>query len=389
MKKTIYAFIMLFAFNVTVKAQSPAKTFTLKGQLTGTAMDSVTIDYPDINKYNHVTTAIKKGYFTINGNIDHPTNARILFKTMGEVIPRAQLEVRTRSIYLDPGLQTIAGDAANIKALKITGSKTQAEYDELDAKVLPILAEMQPVLDEYDKEKDDEKQAAIHDKFEPYQNRIKKATYQFFIDHPTSYITADQIKYYVSGMSLDSIKRVYVGFNNELKESANGKTLAEEIRQIESGSPGAIAAVFSKNDINGKPLSLANFKGKYVMLDFWASWCVPCRAGNPHMIALYSKYKSKGFEIIGISDDDSKPELWKGAVAKDGVGIWNHVLRGLNMDLVRKRLPNPYDINEQYGIHTLPTKILIDPQGKIIGRYGDNIGGTDEDMDKMLASIFK
>jgi thiol-disulfide isomerase/thioredoxin len=385
MKKIAFAILIsALAFDTNIQAQNRPGTFMLKGQLTGTRMDSVFVDYVAADgKYTHAAEAVNNGVFAISGNINHPVNARVLFKTAGEVIPR------TKSVYLDPGMQTITGDAATLAGIKLTGSKTQAEYEELEAQVLPIRAEMKPVLDEYYAEKDHEKQAAIRDKFEPYQNRIKKATYQFFIAHPTSYITADQIKYYVSSMSLDSIRRVYNGFNAELKNSENGIQLAKEIKDIESGSPGAVAAIFSKTDINGKPLSLSDFKGKYVMLDFWASWCVPCRAGNPHMIALYNKYKSKGLEIIGISDDDSRPELWKGAVAKDGVGIWKHVLRGLNMDLARKRLPNPDDLNQQYGIHTIPTKILIDPKGKIIGRFGDSTGGTDEDMDKMLASVFK
>jgi glutathione peroxidase-family protein len=113
---------------------------------------------------------------------------------------------------------------------------------------------------------------------------------------------------------------------------------------------------------------------------------VPCRKGNPHLKDLYHKYKSKGFEIIGISDDDNKPEAWKKAVEKDGIGIWKLVLRGL------KRTQNGYDdsgdISHNYGIHTLPTKILIDPKGMIVGRYGG--GGEDDNaMDKKLEEIFE
>ncbi|RYG08102.1 MAG: TlpA family protein disulfide reductase, partial [Chitinophagaceae bacterium] len=138
-------------------------------------------------------------------------------------------------------------------------------------------------------------------------------------------------------------------------------------------------------DIGGKPLSLADFKGKYVLLDFWASWCVPCREGNPHLKKLYAQYKNKGLEIIGVSDDDSKPYAWKAAVAQDQIGMWKHVLRGL------KRVGDTYDrtndISENFGIHTLPTKILIDRNGKIVGRYGGG-GESDEAMDKKLAEIF-
>jgi thiol-disulfide isomerase/thioredoxin len=123
------------------------------------------------------------------------------------------------------------------------------------------------------------------------------------------------------------------------------------------------------------------------LLDFWASWCVPCRKGNPHLLSLYSKYKDKGLEIIGVSDDDNNHEAWQKAVDKDGIGVWKHVLRGLDM---KKRLAgeeNESDISQYYGIHSLPTKILIDPNGIIIGRYGGG-GESDEAMDKKFAEIF-
>jgi thiol-disulfide isomerase/thioredoxin len=119
------------------------------------------------------------------------------------------------------------------------------------------------------------------------------------------------------------------------------------------------------------------------LLDFWASWCVPCRKGNPHLIKLYNQYKEQGFEIIGISDDDSKVEAWHKAVEQDKIGIWKHVLRGMDIEKKMKGQSNPGDISEKYNISTLPTKILIDKNGKIIGRYGSE----EEDLDKKLAEL--
>ncbi|MNE72996.1 Thiol-disulfide oxidoreductase ResA [compost metagenome] len=122
-----------------------------------------------------------------------------------------------------------------------------------------------------------------------------------------------------------------------------------------------------------------------MLLDFWASWCAPCRKGNPHLISLYSKYKDKGLEIIGISDDDSNLAAWKKAVEQDKIGIWKHVLRGLKR--TSKGYDKSEDISEPYAIHSLPTKILVDKNGVIIGRYGGG-GENDEAMDKKLAEIF-
>lgn len=366
-----------------------AKQFTINGTLTGAHVDSVLFYYQDAaGKYAHIEKPVVNNQFTLNGDIAQPGSSRILFKKKGEVISRYEQQDKMREFYIEPVALTLTGDPSNIQSLKLTGSKTEDENMELQAKIAPIRQEMKPLEEAFMKEKDHEKAAAIHDQFEPYNARIKKITYQFFLDHPNSYVTLDMMRYFVSNMSLDSAKRVYNAFNDELKATDGAKDIIKNIKQVEAGSPGAMAPLFTKTDINGKQISLSDFKGKYVMLDFWASWCVPCRKSNPHMIELYNKYKSKGFDVIGIADDDGKPAIWKAAVAQDNVGIWHNVTRGLNWDLLRANKPNPDDLDQQYGIASIPTKILIDPSGKIIGRFGDSFGGSEEDMDKMLASVF-
>jgi thiol-disulfide isomerase/thioredoxin len=154
------------------------------------------------------------------------------------------------------------------------------------------------------------------------------------------------------------------------------------------GIPGSTAASFSTIDINGKPIKLSDFKGKYVLLDFWASWCVPCRKSNPHLIEIYHQYKAKGFDIIGVSDDDTRQMQWRNAVKHDSTGIWHQILRGAGKITAQKSSGNSKDLHQLYSIQSLPTKILIDPTGKIIGRYGDN-DTTDDDLDKKLKEIFK
>ena len=393
--------------HTSAQSVSKGKPFTIKGSLTVNKADSATLYYEgDGGKYMHQTIPVKNNQFTLTGNIPHAVSSRIVFKKTKEVIPREKQEERMREFYIEPGIMTLKGDPVNVKTLVMTGSKTQTEYEALNSKIESIRLEEKPLEAKYMKANEEymnaeknKKSAAvldslkyiaadIHDQFEPYNARIKRDTYKFFTEHPNSYVTLSMMRYYVSSMSLDSAKQIYNAFNSELKATPDARDIDEHIKQIEAGSPGAIAPLFTKTDINGKSLSLADFKGKYVMLDFWASWCVPCRKSNPHMIELYNKYKAKGFDVIGIADDDRKIAVWNAAVAKDGVGIWHNVLRGLDMDKIMKNIKNPEDLDQQYGIASIPTKILIGPDGKILGRYGDSYGGTEEDMDKMLAAIF-
>ncbi|HMI05818.1 MAG TPA: TlpA disulfide reductase family protein, partial [Pedobacter sp.] len=213
-----------------------------------------------------------------------------------------------------------------------------------------------------------------------------KIDLEFIKTHPDSYLSAYLLKWKVSSMSLAESKSYYAVLSDRIRQSSYGKGVLEEIKGLESGSPGSVASVFSVKDINGEPLSLSDFKGKkYVLIDFWASWCVPCRKGNPHLLSLYSKYKEKGFEVVGVSDDDSAPDAWKKAVAQDKIGVWKHVLRGLKRTAAG--FDKSEDISAPYGIHSLPTKILIDKEGMIVGRYGGG-GEGDEAMDKKLAELF-
>jgi thiol-disulfide isomerase/thioredoxin len=187
------------------------------------------------------------------------------------------------------------------------------------------------------------------------------------------------------------MKKIYARFPEQVKQSSYGKTIVAELEKRKIGVPGTKAAVFTSTGLDGQPVSLADYKGKYVLVDFWASWCVPCRKGNPHLKELYARYKDRGFEVIGVSDDDSKPDAWKKAVEQDGLP-WKHVLRGLKV--IRNGdtfvgLDRSKDISDGYNISSLPTQVLIDANGMIIGRYGGDQGEDHEALDKKLEEIFK
>ena len=370
--------------------------FTLKGKITGPHKGFIKLYYTDKNG-NWVidSTGITNGAFKFTGIISEPTRAYL----EGDAQTSVMGNPYGLDLFLEPTTITIELAFNKFKSAIIEGSKTEDEYQALVRSLAPVEKEKEPLNSEYNAAtipfkaavKDKKSLAeidslrniieAIRDKVEPYNKRIAELHYDFFSNHPQSYVTAYYLRFVARRLPLDSIKLFYTRLGPTQK-STSGKYIAHQIEQMGVGQPGSIAKGFSSKEINGQQLSLSDYKGKYVLLDFWASWCIPCRRGNPHLKELYAKYKEKGMEFIGISDDDSKPDEWKLAIAEDGIGIWKHILRGLKD--VNDKAGQSEDIHDKFGINSLPTKILIDKEGMIIGRFDDN----EAPLDEMLKKIF-
>lgn len=374
--------------------------FTINGTIEGKNGGYLYMSYAGKDGQSKLDSAlVNNGTFVFKGEVNGPSDVYL----RSSLKSRNADDPNSVSFFIEPADMKLMLIEGAYKDFKLTGSKTEEDNRQLNLLKAPIKAEMKPISEAYSKAnaaysksiKDKLPQAEqdvlhkrasdIRDQFEPFNARMDQIDYAFFLKNPDSYLSAYLMIFKVSGLSLDSVQLFYNNMTPRVQQSSYGKMIAAEIAKLKKGSPGAIATIFTAVGIDGKPLSLADFKGKYVLLDFWASWCVPCRAGNPHLKKIYAQYQSKGFEIIGISDDDSKPEAWKNAVKQDEIGVWKHVLRGLKW--TGDRFDRTNDISENFGIHTLPTKILIDKEGKIIGRYGGG-GQSDEAMDKKLATIF-
>ena len=136
---------------------------------------------------------------------------------------------------------------------------------------------------------------------------------------------------------------------------------------------GNFAPDFTMNDTEGKPVSLSQYKGQYVLVDFWASWCGPCRGENPNVVAAYKKYKNKNFTVLGVSLDEDK-DAWVKAIQKDGL-TWKHIsdLKGWQSAVV-----------PVYGIEGIPYNVLLDPEGKILATEL-----RDKELDAFLSKTLK
>ena len=372
-------------------------TFLLTGKISGQKKGIIKLIYTDKNgKYILDSSAIKKGRFKFRGHIAEPTKVYL----DGTVQASDMNDPNFTSFFLDPADVRITLVFNDFKNAIITGSKTQDEQVAYNQAIAPVLKEMEPLSNEYEKAARDYRNAVkakkdetiteqlknkaeeIRERFDPYTVQIRNIEYDFFSRHPQSYVTAFQLRFHAGYLPVDSLQYFYDKLGIKIQQSSSGKLIAKEIEQLRWGSPGSIAKDFTATDVQGHQLSLSDYKGKYVLLDFWASWCIPCRKGNPHLKELYAKYKNKGIEFIGIADDDQAEDKWKEAILKDSIGVWNHVLRGLKYK--NKIYDRSNDISEKFGIHSLPTKILIDPEGKIIGRYSEEAGPLDEMLKKLF-----
>jgi peroxiredoxin len=171
----------------------------------------------------------------------------------------------------------------------------------------------------------------------------------------------------------ETLTDYYAALEGDAKKGTFADVIEKTLQTSGVGKMGTVLPEFTQNDVNGKPIKLSSLRGKYVLVDFWASWCGPCRAENPNVVKTYNAFKNKNFTVLGVSLDQDKPR-WLEAIKKDGLA-WAHV-----SDL--KYWNN--EVAVQFGIQSIPASFLIDPNGVIIGR---DLRG--DDLVKALKAVIK
>lgn len=216
--------------------------------------------------------------------------------------------------------------------------------------------------------------AGFDQEFAALDVQNKNAVKEYISKHPSS-AGAAAIIYdrFIAYPNFPVATELFASLTKDAQQSVIGSSITKAIAIDAKTAKGKPAPAFSMADKDGKIVHLSDFKGKYVLIDFWASWCGPCRKENPNVVAAYKKYHDKGFEIIGISLDSNK-EAWLKAVDKDGL-TWTHLsdLKGWQCATATT-----------YGVKAVPASFLIDPNGKVVGK---DLRG--EELNKTLADLFK
>ncbi|MBN9384924.1 MAG: AhpC/TSA family protein [Chitinophagaceae bacterium] len=294
------------------------------------------------------------GIFSFKGSVFEPMAATLILDHAG--VGLEQLNTNNAdflNLYLDNESVTITSKDS-IKKATITGSAINDELARYNAFIngrLTKTAEGQNA---------DEGIAAL------------KA---YIVQNPTSYFAlvalTNLLQVKVNPETVDSL---YKMIPPVLQNMEAGKRVAQGIATLRATTIGAMARPFMQPDTAGNPVQLADFKGKYILLDFWASWCKPCRVENPRVLEAYKKYHPKGLEILGVSLDDANGKnAWLTAIKQDGL-LWTQVsdLKG-----------GANDAAVLYGVRTIPQNFLIDPQGRIIAT-----GLRGQDLENKLAEVF-
>ena len=304
---------------------------------------------------------VKNGSFEFTGNVSEPTGAYIMVIGQRGAIP----------FMLENANITISAGQAG---LTVTGSEGQKIYDQFMAINATAQQEAMKLQQEYQAANGDQaKIQAIQEAYAKLMTMFQAKETELIKANPDSYVSAFVIASGMGQMEYEQLKERYNLLGEKAKAGAQGKAIAAQIAKLESTAIGQIAPNFTITTPEGESISLYDIKGKVKLIDFWASWCGPCRGENPHVVEIYKEYHPKGLEIFGVSLDNNK-EAWVKAIADDGL-VWKH-----GSDL-KGWQSAPAQL---YSVTGIPHTVLLDENNKIIAK---NLRG--DELKQKIAELLK
>lgn len=327
------------------------KTGSQKSTITGTISNlpntEIRILSLDTNLHIDTIVPLNDGKFSFNLNVKEPTPFVFNVKEPNEIA----------FIFIEPGNVTIKGESGAFNVCKVSGSKSQTEFEEYQKSIAPLIQRGALLKNRGDSATSQAAIDAVMTEAAELDSLQGNSIIDFVKKHPTSPVSSFLIFTQLdrSGADLKKSTEFYSLLKGDALKTFFGQQLTQNIQKLKQLSVGEEAPNFTLPNTQGTQISLASLKGKYVLIDFWASWCKPCREENPNVVNAYAQFKDKGFEILGVSLDEDA-DKWKEAIAKDNL-TWPQV-----SDL--KGWASP--IAGLYSINSIPNNYLLDKDGKII-----------------------
>lgn len=364
LRKISYLIVLVIVVASCGKSGKYNLTATIDGLTDGKAVMQVATDTALVPVD---TVDVVGGKFVFTGSKADPELVYITFtKAAG-----------TLTLFLENAEIQVVGKLDSLKNATITGGSTQDVYNQYLSGKRDFEKLQASLYQEYaaaEAAGDTVKQKEIYDVYEKADKENKAKVKSFISENKGSavapYLVRRELIYDLSDVQLDSIIAI---FDPSIAENIYVKKLKERAEILRNVAIGKVAPNFSLNDTLGNPLSLESLKGKYVLIDFWASWCGPCRAENPNLVAAYAEFNPKGLEILGVSLDNDKGK-WMKAIQDDSMG-WLHISDLKGWGCAPAKL---------YGVNSIPHSVLIGPDGVIIAK---NLRG--DELKKKLAEVIK
>jgi len=315
------------------------------------------------------TTIGEDSSFTFKGTVSEPSFYRVLLANSQSVILVLQ---NTEKINLEFNSNPEIGNTYTVK-----GSKQNEYLQEMNFLDANFQEQTRQLREQHSIAVQRGNKDAQLDAFKRYEElRLSyNKQYKTFIDTAQTSIVVIMVanSYLSFDDDISFLENVANRYKKELPNSKYTKQFIERVTLAKKVAVGSIAPDFTLKTIDGKAISLSSMKGKVLLVDFWASWCGPCRQENPNVVKVYNEFKNKGFDVLGVSLDNDK-DAWQGAIKKDEL-TWNHVsdLKGWDSEVVKS-----------YSITGIPFTLLLDKEGKIIAK---NLRG--EMLKEKLVEILK
>ena len=298
------------------------------------------------------------GKGTISGNLEGLAKGYYI---------RLEGQPRLISFFLENAPIKIEAHIDSLRQAKVSGSMLNDRYAEFVVSQAGIREQMRPLFPLFQEAQtngDKAKMDEIDSIYYGLEDELNELSMEFIGNNTDNILGPYQTtRVYYNDSKVDELDSILSQFSPELSESDYVKRLASSMEKWGKLKIGMVAPDFTQADSMRRPVSLSDFRGKYLLVDFWAAWCGPCRAENPNIVAAFNKYHDKGFDILGVSLDDDR-DKWIAAAKKDGLN-WHQVsdLNGWQNE-----------VSVGYGIRAIPYSILLDPEGVIIGK---NLRGDD------------